>query len=100
MAESGSCQRSHHTGHTATLWLSSRSTERREGWRRVQPRREIANVGFHRGMPEAIEAKEIHLLHGLFRGPLFNGHTIGRGENTGPIVAEAAVHENFLRRLA
>jgi len=55
--------------------------------------------GFHGGMPEAVEAKEIHLLDGLFSGPFLNGHAIEGGENAGAIVAEVAVHEDFLPRI-
>src|SRR5713101_8372771 len=50
-------------------------------------------------MPEAVEAKEIHLVHGLFGGPFLDGHAIDGGENAGAIVAEAAVQENFLPRI-
>ncbi len=70
--------------------------EGREGRRRVQARGEIANKRFHRGMPEPVEAEEIHLFHRLFSGPLLKGHAVGGGENAGAIVAEAAVHEDFV----
>ena len=47
-------------------------------------------------MPEAVEAEEVHFLGGLLGGPFFDGHAIDGGENAGAIVAEAAVHEDFL----
>jgi len=72
--------------------------EGREGRRRVQPRGEIVNKRFHRGMPEPVEAEEIHLFHRLFSGPVLKGHAIGSGENAGAIVTEAAVYENLLPR--
>ena len=50
-------------------------------------------------MPEAIEAEEIHFSQGLFGRPFFDGDAIGGGENAGAIIAEAAVHEDFLPRL-
>ena len=50
-------------------------------------------------MPKTIEAEEVHLLQGLIRRPFFEGHAIGCDEDAGAIVAEAAVHENFLRRI-
>ena len=86
-------------GATAGLRLSRPTAERCEGCRRVQPRGEIANVRFHRGMPKAVEAEEIHFLDGLFGRPFLNGHAIKGGENAGPIIAEAAVHEDFLPRI-
>ena len=55
--------------------------------------------GFHGGMPEAVEAEEIHFLDGLFCGPFLNGHAIEGSENAGAIVAEVAVHEDFLPRI-
>ena len=57
--------------------------------------RELANEGFHGGMPKAVEAKKIHLLQGLLGGPFFEGHAIGGHEDAGAIIAEAAVHEIF-----
>src|SRR6266851_8856401 len=50
-------------------------------------------------MPEAVEAEEIHFVDGLFGGPFLNGHAIEGGENAGAIVAEVAVHEDFLPRI-
>ncbi len=50
-------------------------------------------------MPKAVEAEEIHFLDGLFGRPFLNGHAIKGGENAGPIIAEAAVHEDFLPRI-
>ena len=50
----------------------------------------------HGGMPKAVEAKEIHFFGGLFGGPLLDGYAIDGGEHAGAIVAEAAVHKDFL----
>ena len=58
-------------------------------------RGEPVNEGFHGGMPKTVEAKKIHLIQGLLGGPFFEGHAIGGNEDAGPIIAEAAVHENF-----
>src|SRR5882757_1658575 len=76
-----------------------RCAKRGERRGRIQAGGKIANVCFHGGMPEAIEAEEIHFPHGLFGRPFFDGDAIGGGENAGAIIAEAAVHENFLPRL-
>jgi hypothetical protein len=51
---------------------------------------------FHRGVPEAVEAEEIHFFGGLLGGPFLDGHAIDGGENAGAIVTEAAVHKDFL----
>lgn len=50
----------------------------------------------HGRVPEAVEAEEVHFLGGLLGGPFLDGHAIDGGENTGAIVAEAAVHKDFL----
>jgi len=50
-------------------------------------------------MPESVEAEEVHFFHGLFRGPLLDTYAIEGGENAGAIVAEVAVHEDFLPRI-
>src|SRR6267143_1949069 len=76
--------------------LRRKSAERGEGWRGIQVCREPANEGFHGGMPKAVEAKKIHLLQSLLGGPFFEGHAIGGDEDAGAIIAEAAVHKNFL----
>ena len=58
----------------------------------------IADEGFHRRMPETVEAEEIHFIHGLLGGPALEGHAVGGDKNAGAIVAEAAMNENpFLR---
>ena len=80
--------------------LRSQSAKGSEGGGRLQALGKIANEGFHRGMPEAVEAEEVHFLGGLFGGPFLEGHAIGSDENTGAIVAKTAVHENFLARSA
>src|SRR6267143_52615 len=76
--------------------LQRKSAQRGEGWSGIQVRRERENEGFHGGMPKAVEAKKIHLLQGLLGGPFFEGHAIGGNEDAGAIIAEAAMHENFL----
>src|SRR6266850_1012011 len=76
--------------------LRRKRSERGEGWGGIQARREPANEGFHGGMPKAVEAKKIHLFHGLLGGPFFEGHAIGGNEHAGAIIAEAAVHKNLL----
>ena len=80
--------------------MRSQSTKGSEGGGRLQALGKIANEGFHRGVPEAVEAEEVHFLGGLFGGPFLEGHAIGSDENTGAIVAKTAVHENLLPRSA
>jgi hypothetical protein len=80
-------------------WLRKGSAEGREAGSGVKSRGKVADKGFHGRMPEAVEAEEIHLVHGLFGGPFLDGHAIDGGENTGAIVAEAAVHEDFFPRI-
>ncbi len=70
--------------------------KRSEGGGRLQALGEIADEGFHRRVPEAVEAKKVHFFHGLFGGPLLKGHAISSDKNTGAIVAETTVHENLL----
>src|SRR5713226_3289879 len=79
--------------------LRRQRAERRESWRRIQAGSEIANKRFHSGMPEAVEAEEIHFFYRPIGRPLVHGHTIDGGENAGTIVAEVAVHEDFLPRI-
>ena len=50
-------------------------------------------------MPQAVEAKEIHLLDGLIGGPFFGGDAIGGDEDAGAIVAEVAVDEDLVARI-
>lgn len=50
-------------------------------------------------MPEAVVAKEIHLLQDLFHRPLFIRDTIGGDEDAGAVLAETAMEENFLCRI-
>ena len=76
--------------------LRGRSAEGCEGGCGIQASGEIVNKRFHRGVPEAVEAEEIHFFGGLVGGPLLDGHAIDGGENAGAIVAEAAVQEYFL----
>lgn len=42
------------------------------------------------------EAELFHLVHGLVRGPSFIGHAVGSDGESGAVVAEAAVNEDFL----
>lgn len=76
--------------------LRGQRTERSEGRCRIESRREVVDKGFHGGVPEAVEAEEIHLFGCLFSGPLLDGHAIDGGENAGAVVAETAVQEDFL----
>ncbi len=78
--------------------MRSQSAKGSEGGGRLQALGKIANEGFHRGMPEAVEAEEVHFLGGLFGGPFLKGHAISSDKNTGAIVAKTAVHENLLPR--
>ena len=86
-------------GRSGVLGLSRRSAEGREGRRGIQARREIADKGFHRRVPEAVEAEEIHFFQGLIGRPLLHGHAIDGGEHAGAIVTEAAVNEDLLPRM-
>jgi len=76
--------------------LRRRSAEGSEGGCGIQASGEIVDKRFHGGVPEAVEAEEIHFLGGLVGGPFLDGHAIDGGENAGAIVAEAAVQEYFL----
>ena len=62
-------------------------------------RGKIAYEGFHGGMPETVKAEKIHFLHGLLGRPFLKGHAISGDEYASTIVAEQAVHENFLLRI-
>jgi hypothetical protein len=53
--------------------------------------------GNHGGVPNTVEAEEVHLMKGLLGGPLFKGHAIGGHEDSGAVFAEMAMDENFLR---
>lgn len=79
------------------LLLRQSSTEWSESRGGVQASGKITNERNHCGVPEAVEAEEIHLMHSLFHGPLFKGHAVGGHEDAGAILAETAVDENFLR---
>jgi hypothetical protein len=79
--------------------LRRRGAEGSEGGGGVQKGRKIADERFHGGMPEAVKAKEIHLMKGLLNGPLFNGHAIGGNEDASAVLAETAMEENFLCRV-
>ncbi len=76
--------------------MRDQRVKRSEGGGRLQALGEIADEGFHRRVPEAVEAKKVHFFHGLFGGPLLKGHAISSDKNTGAIVAETTVHENLL----
>jgi hypothetical protein len=79
--------------------LGWRSAEGGQGGGGVQAGRETADKSDHGGMPEAVEAEEVHFFQGLLRGPLFDGHAIGGHEDAGAVVAIAAMHEDFLARV-
>jgi len=76
--------------------MKGRSPEGRESGSRMQARWEIADKGFHRGVPEAVKAEEIHFFHRLIGRPFVDGHAIDGGEHAGAVVTEAAVQEDFL----
>ncbi len=78
--------------------LRGSRTERRQGGGRIQARREIVDKSFHRGVPEAVKAEEIHFFQGLISRPLLHSHAVDGGEQAGAIVTEAAVDEDFLPR--
>ena len=73
--------------------------ERGENRLGIQARGEIANKSFHPGVPEAAETEEIHFVHGLLGSPFVEGHAIGRDEDARAILAEAAMHEDFVPRI-
>lgn len=56
---------------------------------------EVCDAGADEGV-NADESELAHLLHGFVGGPAFVGHAVGRNGHTGAVVAEAAVHEDFL----
>src|ERR1700736_4521889 len=43
-----------------------------------------------------MEMEEAHLVVGLIRGPMFPGHAVRGDHDPGAVVAEIAVHEDFL----
>lgn len=45
---------------------------------------------------ERIEAVDLHLPHGLFRSPVLEYHAVSGNHRSHAIVAQAAMHENFL----
>jgi hypothetical protein len=65
----------------------------------MQASGKIMDEGFHGGMPETVEAEEIHLVQGLLARPLFEGHAIGSHEDAGAVFAEMAVDKYFLSRI-
>jgi hypothetical protein len=75
------------------------SAEGSEGWRSIQASGKITDEGLHGGMPEAVEAEEIHLIQGLLARPLFVGDAIGSHEDAGAVFAKMAVNEYFLSRI-
>ena len=76
--------------------LRRRSAEWGQGRCGIEACGEIVDESLHRGVPEAVEAEEIHFFGGLFGRPLLDGHAIDGGEYSGAIVAEAAMQEDFL----
>src|SRR5229473_458892 len=79
--------------------LSGSRAEGRESGGRIQARREIVDKSFHRGVPEAVKAEEIHFFQGLIGRPLLHSHAVDGGEHAGAIVTKAAVDEDFLARM-
>lgn len=76
-----------------------RGAEGSEGGSGVQARGEIVDKCFHGGVPQAVEAKEIHFLDGLIGSPVVQGNAVSGDENAGAIVTETAVEEDFLPRI-
>lgn len=74
--------------------------ERSEAGCRFQFFREVADERLHSGVPETIEAEEIHFLDGLGGRPAVVAHAVGRHEDAGAIVAETAMDEDFFVRVA
>jgi hypothetical protein len=62
-------------------------------------RREVANVRFHRRMPEPFEMKKVHLFQSALRGPVLKCNAIGGDEYAGTIVAQPTMHVHFFFRL-
>jgi len=60
----------------------------REGLGRVEARGQFADKGFHGGVPQAVEAKEIHFFDGFLGSPFIGGDAISGDENAGAIVAK------------
>src|ERR1700730_9559113 len=76
-------------------------TKRHERWSRVQARWKIADESAHRGMPETVESQIEHFLYSSLRWKFFNGDPGKSNENTGAVIAVAAMHKNlFLRVVA
>jgi hypothetical protein len=84
------------SGRSRRWGLWRRGSEWSETGRRIQPRRKIVDKSSHRGVPQAVEAEEIHFFDGLVGGPFLEGDAISGDENAGAIVAEAAVQEGLL----
>src|SRR5580658_2175626 len=82
-------------GRRSALVLPFERHQRRRG---VQSRRKILHESSHRGMPAAVVPEEIHLFQCLIRGEFFESHAVAGHKNASAIIAEAAVHKNFLLR--
>ena len=48
---------------------------------------------------QTLVAKFVHLLHGFFRSPTLLSHAISRDHYSGAVIAQPAVHEDFLARI-
>jgi len=64
----------------------------------MQAIRESPNKSGHGGMPEAVVAKGHHFGESLVGGPMLKGDAIRSYENARAVVAEGAVHKDFLGR--
>ena len=64
-----------------------------------QPRREVANVGLHGGMPESLKMKGVHFAQRLLRRPTVESDAVHGNEYAGTIAAKPAVDEDALPRL-
>src|ERR1700747_1406920 len=55
----------------------------------------IADECAHRGMPEPVEPKEIHLVESFVGEEFVESDAIGGDKNTGTVFTEAAMHEDL-----
>ena len=60
--------------------------------------REIANIGFHRRMPETLEMEEVHLFERSIRGPMFERHAVCGDEHASAIIAKPTVNVDLFSR--
>src|SRR5215470_1831497 len=76
-------------------WLNQRR-ENRVGTQTVW---EFPNELLHGRMPETVETEEIHLIHGACGQPVVRRHAVSGHKNARAVVAEEAMHKDFLVRI-